>query len=256
MRWSCHGLDVFPAPVAGQRAKPCERSDSKPIARVVIDWRKADSRFNLKAPDLIWAGVSISVPGCFCYLTGKEALYPKGIGGTLPKDRCGILWSVTMKRRRLPTTFNNTTRTRVTVGAFDLAKVSKFDATFGGIAAGMPALGCHLIEENGALIGGPQSASLAAAGQRYDKDWLFRFGLNPQDFVTAQRRIPGRCDGAAAASGDWVSWRCRVKDFKYTNRGRRLSSVWPAWIAGKCSTRILFAMPRGDRQGDGRRLPA
>jgi cytochrome c2 len=73
---------------------------------------------------------------------------------------------------------------RVTVGAFDLAKVSKFDATFGGIAYKAHAcLGCHLIEENGALIGGPQSASLAAAGQRYDKNWLFRFGLNPQDFV-------------------------------------------------------------------------
>ena len=46
-----------------------------------------------------------------------------------------------------------------------------------------PVLGCHLIEENGKVIGGPQSASLVAAGQRYDKDWLFRFGQNPQDFT-------------------------------------------------------------------------
>ena len=73
---------------------------------------------------------------------------------------------------------------RVTVGAFDASKVSKFDATFGGMAYKAHAcLGCHVIEENGKLIGGPQSASLVAAGQRYDKDWLFRFGQNPQDFT-------------------------------------------------------------------------
>jgi mono/diheme cytochrome c family protein len=40
-----------------------------------------------------------------------------------------------------------------------------------------------VIEEGGKLIGGPQSTSLVAAGQRYDQDWLFRFGQNPQDFT-------------------------------------------------------------------------
>jgi mono/diheme cytochrome c family protein len=55
---------------------------------------------------------------------------------------------------------------------------------FGGVAYKAHAcLGCHTIEENGKLLGGPQSAALQNAGQRYDKDWLFRFGLNPQDFV-------------------------------------------------------------------------
>ena len=73
---------------------------------------------------------------------------------------------------------------RVKVGAFDTSKVSKFDAAFGGLAYKAHAcLGCHLVEENGRLIGGPQSASLAAAGQRYNPDWLFRFGQNPQDFT-------------------------------------------------------------------------
>ena len=62
--------------------------------------------------------------------------------------------------------------------------MTKFEATFGGKAFKAPAcLGCHVIEEDGKLIGGPQSASLVAAGQRYDQDWLFRFGQNPQDFT-------------------------------------------------------------------------
>jgi hypothetical protein len=39
---------------------------------------------------------------------------------------------------------------RVKVGAFDLSKVTKFDATFGGMAYKAHAcLGCHMIEENG-----------------------------------------------------------------------------------------------------------
>jgi mono/diheme cytochrome c family protein len=73
---------------------------------------------------------------------------------------------------------------RVKVGAFDLSKVTKFEATFGGKAfKAHSCLGCHVIEEDGKLIGGPQSTSLVAAGQRYDQDWLFRFGQNPQDFT-------------------------------------------------------------------------
>jgi hypothetical protein len=40
---------------------------------------KADSRFNLKAPDLIWAGSKYQRSWLLRYLTGKEApLYPKG----------------------------------------------------------------------------------------------------------------------------------------------------------------------------------
>jgi mono/diheme cytochrome c family protein len=32
-------------------------------------------------------------------------------------------------------------------------------------------------------VGGPQSANLADSGNRYNADWLFRFGINPQDFT-------------------------------------------------------------------------
>ena len=147
---------------------------------------KPDSRFNLKAPDLIWAGSKYQRSWLLRYLTGKEApLYPKG-----------YRWDVSEGPMRHPVISEEEAQgiaeyfeqhnmdPRVKVGAFDASKVSKFDATFGGLAYKAHAcLGCHLVEENGKLIGGPQSASLAAAGQRYNPDWLFRFGQNPQDFT-------------------------------------------------------------------------
>ena len=52
---------------------------------------KADSRFNLKAPDLIWAGSQIPTPWLLLVSDGKEApLYPRATGGIWLKGRCGI----------------------------------------------------------------------------------------------------------------------------------------------------------------------
>ena len=146
----------------------------------------ADSRFNLQAPDLIWAGSKYQRSWLIRWLTGKEApLYVKG-----------YRWDLTDVPAKHPMVSEGEANAiadyfaehhkdpRVTVGAFDLSKVTKFDVAFGGVAYKAHAcLGCHTIEENGKLIGGQQSAALQKSGQRYDKDWLFRFGLNPQDFV-------------------------------------------------------------------------
>ncbi|MDF0677161.1 MAG: c-type cytochrome [Nitrospira sp.] len=146
----------------------------------------ADSRFNLRAPDLIWAGSKYQRSWLIRWLTGKEApIYAKG-----------YRWDVTDVPSKHPMVTESEANEiadyfaqhnkdpRVTVGAFDLSKVTKFDVKFGAAAYKAHAcLGCHTIEENGKLIGGQQSAALQKSGQRYDKDWLFRFGLNPQDFV-------------------------------------------------------------------------
>ena len=161
---------------------------------------KADSRFNLKAPDLIWAGSKYQRSWLLRYLTGKEApLYPKGYRWDLSEgptrhpvvsedDATGIA-DYFAQHNKDP---------RVKVGAFDVSKISKFDATFGGMAYKAHAcLGCHLIEENGKLIGGPQSISLADSGQRYNMDWLFRFGQNPQDFITHTGEFLADADGSA-----------------------------------------------------------
>ena len=146
----------------------------------------ADSRFNLRAPDLIWAGSKYQRSWLIRWLTGKEA----------PLYVNGYRWDLTDVPAKHPMVSEGDANAiadyfaehhkdpRVTVGAFDLSKVTKFDVAFGGVAYKAHAcLGCHTIEENGKLIGGQQSAALQKSGQRYDKDWLFRFGLNPQDFV-------------------------------------------------------------------------
>jgi mono/diheme cytochrome c family protein len=146
----------------------------------------AESRFKLHAPDLIWAGSKYQRSWLIRWLTGKEApLYAKG-----------YLWDLTnvppahpivteSEANALADYFTeHNTDPRVTIGAFDVSKVTKFNVKFGAAAYKAHAcLGCHTIEENGRLIGGPQSAALQNAGQRYNMDWLYRFGQNPQDFI-------------------------------------------------------------------------
>ena len=146
----------------------------------------ADSRFNLQAPDLIWAGSKYQRSWLIRWLTGKEApLYAKGYRWDLTDVPSKHPMVTESEANAIADYFAEHNKDpRVTVGAFDLSKVTKFDVTFGGMAYKAHAcLGCHTIEENGKLIGGQQSAALQKSGQRYDKDWLFRFGLNPQDFV-------------------------------------------------------------------------
>jgi mono/diheme cytochrome c family protein len=147
---------------------------------------KAESRFNLRAPDLIWAGSKYQRPWLIHWLTGQEApLYAKGYRWDLSEGAVKHPVVTDAEANAIADYFEkNNKDPRVIVGAFDVSKVSKFEATFGGMAYKAHAcLGCHTIEENSKVIGGQQSASLVAAGQRYNMDWLFRFGQNPQDFT-------------------------------------------------------------------------
>ena len=147
---------------------------------------KPESRFNLKAPDLIWAGSKYQRPWLIRWLTGKEApLYAKGYRWDLTEVPSKHPMVTESEANAIADYFAEHNKdSRVKVGAFDLSKVTKFEAAFGGMAYKAHAcLGCHVIEENGKIIGGPQSASLVTAGHRYDQDWLFRFGQNPQDFT-------------------------------------------------------------------------
>jgi mono/diheme cytochrome c family protein len=148
---------------------------------------QAESRFNLRAPDLIWAGSKYQRLWLIRWLTGKEApLYAKGYRWDLSEGPVKHPVVTEAEANGIADYFDkNNKDPRVKVGAFDVAKVSKFAVTFGGMAYKAHAcLGCHTIEENGKLIGGQQSAALQNAGQRYNMDWLFRFGQNPQDFTT------------------------------------------------------------------------
>lgn len=147
---------------------------------------KADSRFRLRAPDLIWAGSKYQRPWLIRWLTGKEQpLYAKGYRWDLAEGVTKHPVVSETDANELADYFEkHLVDLRVTVGAFDVSKVTAMEVEFGRQAYKAHAcIGCHVIEENGKIIGGPQSASLVEAGRRYNMDWLFRFGLNPQDFV-------------------------------------------------------------------------
>jgi mono/diheme cytochrome c family protein len=158
-----------------QACAGCHRFEGKP-----------DSRFKLRAPDLMWAGSKYQRSWLIGWLTGKEQpLYAKGYRWDLSE---GITKHPTVSEsdaNALADYFEkHLVDPRVTVGAFDVSKVTAMEVEFGRQAYKAHAcIGCHVIEENGRIVGGPQSASLVESGRRYNMDWLFRFGLNPQDFV-------------------------------------------------------------------------
>lgn len=147
---------------------------------------KPESRFNLKAPDLMWGGSKYQRAWLISWLTGKEEpLYVKGYRWDLSASPARHMTVSPPEAEAIAEYFEkHLVDPRVTVGAFDLATFSAMEAEFGRqIYKAHACLGCHLIEENGKTIGGPQSASLVTAGRRYNVDWLYRFGMNPQDFV-------------------------------------------------------------------------
>ena len=190
-----------------QTCVQCHRLEGKP-----------DSRFNLKAPDLIWAGSKYQRSWLIRWLMGKEEpLYAKGYRWDLNEVPSKHPVVTESEANAIADYFAEHNKdSRVTVGAFDLSKVTKFEAAFGGMAYKAHAcLGCHIIEENGKLIGGPQSASLVAAGQRCDQDWLFRFGQNPQDFTPHSGEFSADATEPQLRAVIGYLMVQGVKDFKY-----------------------------------------
>src|SRR6476469_7465444 len=97
---------------------------------------QADSRFNLRAPDLIWAGSKYQRPWLLRWPTGHEApLYAKGYRWDLSEGAAKHPVVTEMGATAIAAYFEKHDKDpRVKVGAFDLSKVTKFEATFGGMA--------------------------------------------------------------------------------------------------------------------------
>ena len=96
----------------------------------------ADSRFNLRAPDLMWAGSKYQRSWLIRWLTGKEApLYTKGYRWDLTEVAARHPMVTESEANDIAEYFAEHNKDpRVRVGAFDLSKVTKFDVAFGGAA--------------------------------------------------------------------------------------------------------------------------
>ena len=92
-----------------------------------------DSRFNLRAPDLIWAGSKYKRTWLIGWLTGKEApLYVKGYRWDLSEGAMKHPVVTETEANAIADYFDkNNKDPRVKVGAYDVTKVTKFEATFG-----------------------------------------------------------------------------------------------------------------------------
>jgi len=182
----CFILTVSPAQVSASATLEVETLIKTTCSTCHKFEGKEESRFNLKAPDLMWGGSKYQRDWLIRWLTGKEPmLYAKSYRWDQGQEP-DVHMAVTLEQANAIADYfeKNLKDSRVTVGAFDLTKVTKKDVEVGAfIYKEHACIGCHTIEENGQLVGGPQSTNLADSGNRYNADWLFRFGINPQDFT-------------------------------------------------------------------------
>ncbi|GJL77254.1 MAG: hypothetical protein NPINA01_02430 [Nitrospinaceae bacterium] len=147
---------------------------------------EAKSRFELQAPDLMWAGVKFKRPWLVSFLTGQqENIYQKNYRWdetiqpakhlALSRTDAEAVADYIKKNLRDP---------RVKKDAIDLTHFTELQASFGRqLFIEHSCTGCHQIMDNGKKVGGPQSTSMFNSGKRLDKDWILRFNSNPPDFV-------------------------------------------------------------------------
>jgi mono/diheme cytochrome c family protein len=145
-----------------------------------------ESKFNLKGPDLMWAGNKYQRPWLIRWLTGKEEnLYPNGYRwdkGTGSQPH--VVLSQEGAEAVADYFEKNILDPRIKKSFVDMSTFTEMEAGFGAeIYKKFSCLGCHQIIEDGQKIGGPISVNLYDAGNRYNLDWWSRFAENPQDFT-------------------------------------------------------------------------
>ncbi len=147
---------------------------------------EAKSRFEIKAPDLMWAGVKFKRPWLVSFLAGNEKnIYQKNFRWdesrqpekhlSLSKEDAETVADYIKKNLLDP---------RVKKDAIDLTHFTELHASFGRqLFIEHSCTGCHQIMDDGKKVGGPQSTTMFTSGKRLDKDWILRFNSMPPDFV-------------------------------------------------------------------------
>ncbi|MGV7221704.1 MAG: c-type cytochrome [Nitrospinales bacterium] len=145
-----------------------------------------ESKFNLKGPDLMWAGNKYQRSWLIRWLTGEEEnLYPNGYRWDLGKNSTKHTVLSKSDANNVADYFEkHFLDSRIKKSFVDLSTFTEMESSFGAdIFKQYSCLGCHQIKEDGKKIGGPISANLYDAGNRYNLDWWSRFAENPQDFT-------------------------------------------------------------------------
>ena len=170
------GNDGYAEKIINSQCKGCHRFKGKP-----------KSKFELKAPDLMWGGVKYQRPWLIRRLLGQEEnLYPNGY--RWDKLRLSLKHMIlTIEEAKVVVDYmeKNLLDSRVKKSLIDMSTYTKMEAKLGAeLFKEYSCLGCHQIKDSeGKLIGGPISTTLFDAGNRYNLDWLSRFAKNPQDFT-------------------------------------------------------------------------
>ncbi|MZH02199.1 MAG: c-type cytochrome [Nitrospinae bacterium] len=170
------GDDGFAQKIINSQCKNCHRFEGRPT-----------SKFELKAPDLMWSGVKYQRPWLLRWLIGQEDnLYPNsyrwdkstfsGKHMVMMKEEAESIANYMEKTYKDP---------RIKKSFVDMSTFTEMEATLGAeIYRQYSCLGCHQIKDDeGKKIGGPISVDLFDAGNRYTLDWWSRFAENPQDFT-------------------------------------------------------------------------
>ncbi len=172
----CAGDDGFAEKIINSQCKNCHRFEGKP-----------KTKFELKAPDMMWSGDKYQHSWLIRWLMGQEEnLYPNSYRWDkstfsrkhmiLTREEANIIAEYIEKTYRDP---------RIRKSFVDISTFTEMEASLGAkIFREYSCLGCHQIKDGrGNKIGGPISVNLFDAGNRYTLDWWSRFAENPQDFT-------------------------------------------------------------------------
>jgi mono/diheme cytochrome c family protein len=168
---------------------------------------KPESRFNLKAPDLMWGGNKYKRDWLVRFLTGKERnLYQQNYRWDKSRKPTKHAVVTNKEAEAIADYFKkNLNDSRIKKNALDLSHFTEMEATLGEkIFKEHSCIACHQIKEDGKAIGGSQSTSFHDAGQRLNVDWVYRFNFDPPPILChiAENLLPMSASWAYATSQD------------------------------------------------------
>lgn len=200
--------DGFAQKIINSQCKNCHRFEGKPT-----------SKFELKAPDLMWSGVKYQRPWLLRWLVGQESnLYPNSYRWDKSTFSGKHMVLMHEEATAIADYMEKTYRdSRVKKSFVDMSTFTEMEASLGAdIFREYSCLGCHQIKDDeGKNIGGPISVDLFDAGNRYTLDWWSRFAENPQDFTPHSGEYLADISARKARHIIGYLMTLGVKDFKF-----------------------------------------